>query len=138
MSALIILSQVFHNAFFRFASQNIFFTNHVHLSVHPNPAHYFSYTFLLFFCLFFLIDVFLFSFGVDLVFPSSFPVFRSLSFWTMTSVRQNVKSCLRTEMKDLQPPTHHSTHTPMTAPQKGEASSHNQNRNVSKGCRTAC
>ena len=38
----------------------------------------------------------------------------------MSGVRQNVKSCLRTERKVRPPLTHHNTHTLTTAPQPGE------------------
>lgn len=47
-------------------------------------------------------------------------VFRSQNCWMMSGVRQNVKSCRRTERRVLPPLTRHNTHTRMTALQPGE------------------
>lgn len=48
-------------------------------------------------------------------------VFRSRSCWMTRGVKQNVKSCLRTERMVPPPPTHHNTQRPTTAFQPGTA-----------------
>lgn len=48
-------------------------------------------------------------------------VFRSRSCWMTRGVKQNVKSCLRTERMVPPPPTHHNTQRPATAFQPGTA-----------------